>query len=311
MLTRRRSFVILSFCFLILFSFSSINAADDYIVAKINNIAITKSELQSRLKIFNKLSGFKVGSASEKKALTEALLSKMVEEEIIRQDAIKSGLVASYPEMQNAIEIVALSKKMEVKKLTDFLQLNPIINSAFRAQIESEILWSKIVSQRLSAAITVSDFEVNQMLKRADLISKQKRFKLAEINLKEIDSGDLLPKKIYDELQDGVNFDEIARTFSQNYDSNQGLLGWVDKSQINEKIYQAIEDLEVGQYSQPIKLGQSYRIFKLLDTKITDKIDKGDIKRIKDYITNKKLRVKAKSYMMNLKRRAFVEMLVN
>lgn len=298
----------LLFCFLIvqLFLINNSKAQVDFIVAKVNNSAITNSELKSRVRLFVKISGFKNQSKRDNEILSDAILSKMIEEELVLQEAKKLAIDVTKEEVEDAIKIITLSQKDNYANIANFFKHNQMEYKSFWRQVESEVLWSRIVSIKLKPTISVSELEINEMLERANLLKEEKQLNISEISIDVKDSN--IVKKIHDELVSGADFDQIARNFSQSYTSeDRGSLGWVNKSQLNEAIFSELERLKKGQYSRPILLGNYYRIFRINNIKIDKDVSEQDLERVKNYLSNNKLRIKSKSYLMNLKRSAFIE----
>ncbi len=306
--------------FFIIFSFfliASLNPSisknpEDFIVAKVNNIAITHSELKDRIKLFLAISGFKSGVEKEEKIVKEAILSKIIEESLIRQKAESLSIKLTENELDRGLEIVALSSGLTVKKIKKILKNDNLSFKIFANQVSAEILWSKIISYHIRPTISVSQNEIEQTLKRADLVKKQESFKISEILIIDSKNSKILAQKIYEELSNDADFNDMARNFSQSYNLENGAnIGWVNKSQINKRIYDIISKLQIGEHSKPFKIGNNYRLFKLVDFKISKNFDQQDLSKVKNYLSDKKLKLQSKSYLMQLKRDAFIEIIRN
>lgn len=297
---------LLILCLLFLVIAANSFAQVDYIVAKVNNSAITYSELKSRIRLFTKISGFKNDSKKDEKILLDAILSKIIEEELIFQDAKKLGIKVSKDELNHAIKIITLSQKDNFDDLANFLKHNQLQYESFAKQVESEVLWSKIISSKLKSTISVSELEINEMLNRSGLLKEKIQLNVSEISINVNNSN--IVNKIYQELLLGANFQQVAKNFSESYSSeDKGNLGWVDKSQLNKSIFDELLKVKKGGYSKPILLGDYYRIFKINDIKTDKDFNEEDFKRVEEYLYNNKLRIKSKSYLMKLKREAFIE----
>ncbi len=293
-------------------SLAADNVMQDYIVAKVNKDVVTDRELKNRIKFFYLMAGLKLEPNQNDKVIKNAILSKIIEELLIKQDAKKIGLEISQIDLDNGAEIISLSQGYEVSKIKNILKKNNINFSIFLEQVSAEILWSKIIANKITPTISISNLEIKEMMKRADLIKEQKIFKISEISIINKDeNSEVFINKLYDELILGGSFDEIARNFSQSYDIEKGAeIGWVDKIKINQNIYNIIANLRVGQFSKPVKIGNSYRIFKMLDIKYKENIKEEDLQRIESYITQNKIKLKSKAYLLKLKRDAFIEILM-
>lgn len=300
------------FC-LVLFVFSLPSFAvekkfQDYIVAKINNVAITNSELDDRIKLFQIISGSKSRTKSQKEILRSVILAKMIEESLIKQDAKNSGIDLTKSDIEHGLEIISLSRNLDLESIKKNLSKYKINFDVFKDQVKVEILWSKIIATKIRPQISVMQNEIDQMLKQNNLIKKQQSFLISEILIENSDNDKILAQKIYEELNSGLDFEELARNFSQSYSFENGSkIGWVNNTQINQQIYEIISSLKVGEHSKPHKISNNYRIFKLHELKISDDIDQDEVSKIEAYIKENKARVKSKSYLMDLKKKAFIE----
>ncbi len=281
-------------------------AKSDFIIAKVNNLAITKSDLDYRLQYFLKNSSYKIKTRKEYLSLSNFMLDKMIEESLITQDAQSKDINVEKDEIDQAINYIAISKKINPAKYKKQLKANKNHYNSFENQIISELLWSKIVKNFINPLIKVHQYEIKEMLIRNNLIKKQKKFKFDEIILKKSDDADIIAQKIYLELQKGADFDDMARNFSFNYFEDKNIR-WLDESQLNNEVFKNIKDLLTNQYSKPIKLGNFIRIIKIIDIKEVDKIKPKNIEQIKQHIKNEKLAIKTKSYMLKLKKNSYIE----
>ena len=290
---------------LLLFCINSY-AKSDFIIAKVNDLAITKSDLDYRLQYFLKNSSYKIKTRKEYLSLSKFMLDKMIEESLITQHAQSKDINVEKDEIDQAINYIAISKKINPAKYKKQLKANKNHYNSFKNQIISELLWSKIVKNFINPLIKVHQYEIKEMLIRNNLIKKQKKFKFNEIILKKSDDADIIAQKIYLELQKGADFDDMARNFSFNYFEDKNIR-WLDESQLNNEVFKNIKDLLTNQYSKPIKLGNFIRIIKIINIKEVDKIKTENIEQIKQHIKNEKLAIKTKSYMIKLKKNSYIE----
>ena len=91
-------------------------------------------------------------------------------------------------------------------------------------------------------------------------------YKLSEIEISANNNRDIKETKIMlDKVIEGIekNFYSVAKRFSSAESKiNNGRLGWVSKN-LSEEITNIIEKTEVGEISQPIKINETYKIFRV------------------------------------------------
>lgn len=284
--------------------FPSLSSAKTVIIARVNDKIITNYDLSDRyrfLKLFNRLK-------ISKNAVQSRIIDKMIDEEIIRQQAKKLKITTSSNEIKGAIEGFARKKGVSYQKFKRSFAKKGISFQNFSKQVESELLWSKIITKILRPRIKISDLEIREFLEQKNQETDITQYKIAEIFIPKQKDSKTLVQKLYLELKEGANFNDFVRQFSQSDTAeNNGEIGFVSKSDIDEKIYQEISQIEINQYSKPIFLQDGYHIFKLLDKKTSQKISDSQQNFAKQRIFMQKIKTSAKSYMMKIKKDAFIE----
>ncbi len=302
----KRLFLIAVFSFI---SFSSRSAEPtDFVVAKINNKAIASSEAIDRYRFVVLTAKLSVKEAEEQKILREQIIDKMVDEELIRQDAKNLKIEAGEKEITDGIELIALQRKQTPAQFKALLQRNNLSFESYSKQVETEILWSKIIAEILRSKVKVSDVEVREFFEQHKLNSDVRKFLLAEVLISPSENAAQLASKLAIELKSGADFKTIVKQFSSSViGDGSGEIGWVAQTDLDSKIYVAISKLGKGDYSDSVYLADGYHIFKLIDSRVETKIADQDLNAAKGIIFNRKLQSLAKGYLMDLRKRAFVE----
>lgn len=288
------------------------NDYNDFVVVKVNNKIITQSQVEMRLKYLIKSTKMSVANSSDLKLLREQIIDKMIDEELIRQDAQKFQITVDPEDFENTIEIIALQKKLSVDQFKIFLKNNQISFEVFSKYLEAEILRNKIISELFLRKVKVSDIEILEFLEQGKSRSDHRKFLIAEIVISNANKDDKITKefveKIFNDLNQGADFLELVRQFSNSSSAlNNGLIGWVSQGDIDARIYSAIANLNKNNYSKPIILADGYHIFKLLDAKVEKNIDDNQSNIISKIITKNKLDNLAKGYLIDLRKKSFVE----
>jgi peptidyl-prolyl cis-trans isomerase SurA len=298
-----RFFYVIFLCF-----FAVAANAEEVIVAKINNKIITRFEVDDRYRFVLAVSGIKIKTSDEHRVLRNQIIDKMIDEELIRQKAAELKIVVSTSELKNAIEIVALQRKQNPTQFKLFFKKRGISFSNYLKQLETEIIWSKITNEVLRSRVKITDVEVSEFFEQYQLDADVRKFFLAEVVIFHSQDSKKLASKLTDELRSGADFNVIVRQFSSAISSeNNGEIGWVSQNEINDRIYQVVSKLRKGAYSDPVAFDDGYHIFKLIDAKVEASISERDLSAAKNKILNLKLQNLAKGYLMEVRKRAFVE----
>lgn len=286
---------------------SSFAAENGVIVARVNNKVITKTDLEQRYLFALSFSKIKINSTDEKTLLLNQIIDKMIDEELILQEGGNMKIEITQSAIDDATESLALRQKKTVSSFKNFFIERKIPVKILERQIEADLIWSKIITNSVRSKIKIGDSEVKEFLEpRVDVgITK---FLIAEIFIPNEDNAKLFATKLVTELRNGANFNVIVKQFSRSHSAeNNGEIGFVSKLDIDKKIYEAISNLEKNQYSDPVFLGSGYYIFKMLDKKIITEIKESDFLEAQKQIFSRELEIESKSYMMELRKKSFIE----
>lgn len=285
---------------------------ENFILAKVNNKAITNSEMLDRYRFVIIASKLNIKEASDKKLLQAQVLDKMIDEELIRQEAAVLKIETNAAEIREALDTLALQQKKNATQLKVFFINNGLSFDNYLKQVESEILWSKIMSEVLRSKVKVTEVEVKEFFEQHKYNTSVNKYLVAEVLIS--NSGNLsnnaaqLASKLAIELRHGADFKNVVKQFSSGFTSeNNGEIGWVSQSDIDPKIFALISKLGKGGYSDPLSLADGYHIFKLLDAKSETKIADQDLTAARNVIFQRKLQTLAKGYLMDIRKKAFVE----
>lgn len=288
--------------------FPSFAFSQNFVVAKINNKIITESEVNDRYRFVLAISGIGAKNANEQKILRQQVIDKMIDEELIRQEAHNLKLEVSPTEIRDALEIIALQRKQNPTQFKLFFTKKNLSFDNYLKQVEAEILWSKIMSEILRSKVKITDSEVKEFFEQHKFNSDIRKFLISEILISNQTNAAQLATKLVDELKGGANFKSIVQQFSSAISAeNNGELGWVSQADIDPKIYAAISKLVKNGYSDAVLLEDGYHIFKLLDAKTESKVSDQDLNAAKNHIFNAKLQNVAKGYLMDLRKKSFIE----
>ncbi|TCP94958.1 peptidyl-prolyl cis-trans isomerase D [Cricetibacter osteomyelitidis] len=135
--------------------------------------------------------------------------------------------------------------------------------AAFLEPEQVKVQYLDLNRKALEDKIKVTDVEVAQYYQ--DNKAQYMQQHLAHIQL----ANEQDANRIYQDLQNGSDFAELAKINSQDKPSavNGGDLSWLPAGALPMTFEAAANSLAVGQYSQPVKVDNSYHIIKVLERK--------------------------------------------
>lgn len=129
-----------------------------------------------------------------------------------------------------------------------------------------KVQYLNLNADKIAESVKVTDIEIAQYYQdnKAQFVSQGQQ-RLAHIQF----SAETEALDAYQALQGGADFAELAKTKSVDKLSAQkgGDLGWVNAGDLPSAFENAAIALEVGQYSQPVKVDNAYHIVKVEERK--------------------------------------------
>ena len=134
-----------------------------------------------------------------------------------------------------------------------------------KKKIEIESTWNELIYRKYESLLKIDKEKIKNEVKTKKLINK-KSFLLSEIVFEKSKDKNIL--ELIQKSIKKVGFDNTANIYSISDTSKfGGKIGWVDEQNLNKKILKIISSLDVGSYTVPIKMGNSFLIILVNDKK--------------------------------------------
>jgi peptidyl-prolyl cis-trans isomerase SurA len=244
------------------------------IAAVVNDDIISIFDVQARLSLVLVSSRFE-DTPEVRKRLTPEVLRMLVDEKLEFQEAKSAKIQVPREEVTRAYKDIEHQSNLPEGALDKMLAQNNIPKSELETQLEAQILWNKVVRQKLSAKITAGDDEVAAMIERIEANKGKPELRVAEIFLpvenpaqeKEVQG---LVEHLWEELKHGATFPALARGFSRSATAAQGGdMGWVSEGQLAPELVSRLSQMQPDQVSPPIRTQSGYQIVALVARRIS------------------------------------------
>ena len=255
--------------------FSEVYSKDITIKYKIDNEIITNLDILNEIE-------YLIAFNNDLKTLSKEELIKIGVKSKIREK-IKLLEVSKYFDLEkpneeldklvenNLIINLNLSSKDEI---LNFMSENNISYENINLKYKIDLFWNKMIYDKYVTKISVNKEELLKKIKQESSSEFTTEFFLSEI-LFEISKNENYDSKYIQIIKsiDDNNFKIAAGNFSISDSALKGgEIGWVKKTQISNKILKEIEDIEIGQITKPIPVGNGFLIIKLVNKRETKKI---------------------------------------
>ncbi|NQW10856.1 MAG: peptidylprolyl isomerase [Alphaproteobacteria bacterium] len=243
------------------------------IAAVVNDDIVSMRDLRSRVRMVIVTSRLPATPETANR-LAPQILRGLIDEQLQFQEAKRQGQTVNEEEMQRARGDVEIRNGLKPGEFQAFVRRLGVDPSTVEQQLQASLLWAKLVRRRFGNDVAISEDEVQESLDRlrADEGKIQKR--VSEILLPVDNPGEeadvqRLAGRLVEQLRAGARFGDVARQFSRAANASVGGdIGWVLPERLAPEIAAAIEALDVGQISEPIRTLFGYHIIRVADTNV-------------------------------------------
>lgn len=236
------------------------------IVASVNDHPISRSDLNSKIKLLLIFSGQE--NTVENRALFEKeALQMMVREMMQMQFIAKLGIKFSDKEYSDALERLETMNGQKSGFFQELAKKNGIHPNILRLSIMANYAWEMFIMERYKSTAQPGSQEVDRKVEMAQKSRNSPHVRLAEIVLP-FDTSDSennareTAYHIIEMLKEGASFVSLVQQFSKSPTAAQGGdLGWLTEGSFSEEIRSALKGLSENRITPPIKTGSVYKIF--------------------------------------------------
>ena len=281
------------------------NSLENKIIFKIENQIITSLDINNEYKYLVALNtGIKnVNKDDIIRLAKRSILQERIKKIEIEKNFNNPSLPQKYLEqiLNNIYTKIGFSSLDDFKK---YLINNNVDFETVKNKLKIEALWNELILIKFSSKVKINEKELKEKIKKNNKFLKS--YLLSEIsfevsNLKELNSK-------FQEISKTINnkgFDFAALKYSVSPSSSLGgKLDWINENSLNKTVREAINNLEIDDFTKPINVSGGFLILQINDIKnIKIKIDfDKEFKKLKNYEKNNQLNQYSKIYFNKIKK---------
>ncbi|EJO91733.1 PpiC-type peptidyl-prolyl cis-trans isomerase [Ectopseudomonas mendocina DLHK] len=259
----------------------------DRVVAIVDNDVVMQSQLDARLREVQQTIDKRGGALPPEHVLSQQVLERLIIENIQLQIGERSGIRITDEELNQAMGTIAQRNGMSLEQFRQALARDGLSYADARDQVRREMVISRVRQRRVAERIQVTDQEVQNFL-ASDLGKMQlsEEFRLANILIpvsegassSEIQAADRQARELYQQLQQGADFAQLAISRSASETALEGgEMGWRKAGQLPPPFDSMISQLNPGEVTEPVRTPGGFIILKLIekrggDTQVRDEV---------------------------------------
>ncbi len=292
----------------------------DSIIAVVEDRAITKEEVMREVQPF--IPQIRSASTSEfdfeqrVRAYASEIVQNMIDRELIVKDFTTKGMNIPQSYLDSHFDdYVKREFNGDRAELLRFVKTQGKTIKQFREEQRKDIIVNYMKSSKRQSASQVSPKKIKEYYEQ----NKQKWYSAASANIRMItlkttmtaslESNRAIAKEIIQKLKNGEDFAILAKTYSKDDSSSKGgLWGWYKKGQLNPALDKVLFNLKVGEYTQPIEIGDSIFILKVDDMRPEGVQKIADVReQIEWAIVDKESKIAYAKWIESLRAKAYIK----
>ncbi len=286
------------------------------IAAVVNDDIITTYQLDQALKQeLNRLEG--EPSPAQVGALRKELLSRLIEESLVRQRITALNLTVADEEVEMAIQDVQNQNQLTREALQEAIAAQGMSFEAYRENLREQILRYKLMGVEVRRNVEVSDGEVREYYRaHLDEYRQEEEVTLSALTFPISERAGLAERAAIREvataardlLMEGKELEALATRFGREHGAVASALGAIDSRSLDPDFAAAIAGVESGGTGQLVEKPTAFVLLRVDDRKPGGLQPYSSVEpEIRRHLIEQKTDVRLQQWTKGLKQKAFID----
>jgi parvulin-like peptidyl-prolyl isomerase len=255
--------------------------------------------------------------AARASALRREVLDRLIDDELILQQATELKLNVSSEQIDASIEEIKKQNNIDDDQLREALRAQGMSMATYRADLKRQLLRFRVLNIAVGSRVNVSDEEVKMYYERHLRGSANVQVRASHIFITIPDGADVatvneklaLAKKVLERAKT-EDFAKLAREVSDDAAtrSEGGDLGFFGKDMLPKPIEELVFAMKPGEVRGPVRADRGFHVIKLVDRKTKDAKPLEDVKDdIRMQLRAKDMERQTKIYLTELRKKTLVD----
>jgi len=255
--------------------------------------------------------------AARAAALRRQVLDRMVDEQLLIQEANELKISISSEEVDRSIEQIKKDYGLTDAQLREELRKQGMTMAAYRQNTKREILKYRVINIAVGSKISVSDADVQNYYER-HMQSANVQVHVSHIFLaipENADDATALEKEkqakaLLQRAQEGEDFAKLAREYSEDAATRAegGDLGWFGKDILPKPIEELVFSMKEDEVRGPVRADRGFHIIKLMGRRVQEAKPLAEVRdQIRGQLRQREMERQTKNHLSELRRKTLVD----
>jgi len=255
--------------------------------------------------------------AARASALRREVLERLIDDELILQQAADLKLTVTSEQIDSSIEEIKKQNSIDDDQLREALKAQGMTMATYRADLKRQLLRFRVLNIAVGSRVNVSDEEVKAYYERHMKGAANVQVRASHIFIALPDGADLTAvaekkaqaEKIVERAKT-EDFAKLAREVSDDAATRAegGDLGYFGKDMLPKPIEELVFAMKPGEVRGPVRADRGFHVIKLVDRKTKDPKPLDDVKDdIRMQLRSKDMERQTKIYLTELRKKTLVD----
>jgi len=256
--------------------------------------------------------------AARAAALRREVLDRLIDEELILQQAADLKLSISSEQVDSSIEEIKKQNNIDDDQLREALKGQGMSMAHYRADIKRQLLRFRVLNIAVGSRVNISDEEIKAYYERHMKGGANTQVRASHIFIAIPDGADRAAaaekqaqaQKILERAKAGEDFAKLARELSDDAATRAegGDLGFFGKDMLPKPIEELVFSMEPGEIRGPVRADRGFHVIKMVDRKVKAPKPLDDVKDdIRMQLRQKDMERQTKNYLQELRKKTLVD----
>jgi peptidyl-prolyl cis-trans isomerase SurA len=256
--------------------------------------------------------------AARAAALRHEVLDRLIDDELILQQAAELKLSISSEQIDASIDEIKKQNSIDDDQLREALKSQGMTMAAYRADLKKQLLRFRVLNVAVGSRVNVSDDEVKAYYDRhmKDMANVQVRASHVFIAIPDgadaaaVAERRAVADKVLARARAGEDFGKLAREMSDDAATRAegGDLGYFGKDMLPKAIEEMVFAMKIGEVRGPVRADRGFHVIKLVDRKTKDPKPLDEVKDdIRIQLRQKDMERQTKIYLAELRKKTLVD----